>query len=73
MEVIKWITIAKFLSLFNERIYPIAESNFANTIEFYCQTFFYRWTYLKNSVINCNTDQKINNKLQFKNLSELEI
>lgn len=65
--------IDEFLTLFNGRIFPIAESNFATTIEFYCKTVFdIDDLTLKNSVINCNTDKEINSKVSFENPSELE-
>lgn len=49
-------SISNFLSDYNGKIFPIAESNFATDIEFYCKTIFnIDALTLKNSLINCDT------------------
>lgn len=66
-------SVNNFLSDYNGKLFPIAESNFATDIEFYCKTIFnINDLTLKNSLINCDTDIEIVSQIKFDNTEKLE-
>lgn len=66
-------SISNFLSDYNGKIFPIAESNFATDIEFYCKTIFnIDALTLKNSLINCDTEVEVVSQIKFENPEKLK-